>query len=149
MFTDFVYRTLLPPTINIYGFSRSFSLPAWSPPPSSRKAFSGRSLSTPSHAGQGSLHFTPSVCWVSTPHAGPFCSPPSLPLPPSLTWLLVMLLEQPPPTLNSLVVRSVNFFSLSAKWALLPPYPESRLVSPGKDWCLGRTSPQRSKRNFN
>lgn len=148
VFTDFVYRTLLPPTINIYGFSQSFSLPAWPPPPSSRKAFSGHSLSTLSHAGQGSLHLTPSLCWVSTLHVGLFCSAPSLLLPTSLTWSLLMLLEQPPPTLNSLAVHSVNFFSLSAKWALLPPYPETSLISPRKDRPPGRTSPQHSKRNF-
>lgn len=135
VFTDFVYRTLLPPTINIYGFSQSFSLPAWPLPPSSRKAFSGHSLSTLSHAGQGSLHLTPSLGWVSTLHVGLFCSTPSLLLPTSLTWLLKMLLEQPPPTLNRLAVHSVNFFSvckMSTSSSLprnQPDFPQERPAS--------------------
>ena len=45
-------------------------------------------------------------------------------------------------------VFSEKYFSLSAKWLLLPPYPESNLVSTRKDWPLGKISPQSSKQIF-
>lgn len=93
----------------------------------------------------GSLHFTPVLGWVSALNVCPFCSPPNFS--PSLDNSHVSF-ERPPPILNSSVLHSVNFFSLSAKCALFPTCPESSLVSPRKSWPLETTPTQHSKLTF-